>query len=212
MIRLIQGSERRKFPAEIEAMHKLRAAVFHERMAWPVTVLDGWERDGFDELNPLYVLVTTHDGTVRGSARLLPTTGPNMLADVFRDLLPEGKEVRSPTIWESSRFSVLHDPHEHVVCQINPITGELLGGIVEVGIRAGLEFVVTVMDVAVERVLRRAGCPCDRIGSPRRIGKGLAVAGLFEMTDELLTSVRQASGLDGSNVYPGDAERLGLAA
>ena len=99
--------------------------------------------------------------------------------------------MRSPTIWENSRFSVLHDPHEQPACQISPITGELLGGIVEVGIRAGLEFVVTVMDVAVERVLRRAGCPCDRIGSPRRIGRGLAVAGLFEMTDELLSSVRE---------------------
>ena len=212
MIRLIQGAERHKYPIEIEAMHRLRAAVFHARLAWPVTVLDGWERDGFDELNPLYVLVTTQEGVVRGSARLLPTTGPNMLADVFPNLLPEGKEVRSPSTWESSRFSVLQGPAEQISHPINPITGELLAGIVEVGIRAGLEFVVTVMDLAVERVLRRAGCPCDRIGSPRRIGKSLTVAGLFEMSDELLSGIRQASGLSDSNVCRRDAERLGLAA
>jgi N-acyl-L-homoserine lactone synthetase len=35
-----------------------------------------------------------------------------MLSDVFSDLLPEGKEVRSPTVWESSRFSVLHEPND----------------------------------------------------------------------------------------------------
>ena len=84
------------------------------------------------------------------------------------------------------RAVMLHErmawpPDEPLAGQINPITGELLAGIVEVGIRAGLEFVVTVMDVAVEPVSRRAGCPCDRIGSPRRIDKSLAVAGLFEM-------------------------------
>jgi N-acyl-L-homoserine lactone synthetase len=212
MIRLIQGAERHKYPIEIEAMHRLRAAVFHERLAWPVTVLDGWERDGFDELNPLYVLVVTEDGVVRGSARLLPTIGPNMLCDVFADLLPQGRQVRSPTIWESSRFSVLHDPADQLARQINPITGELLSGIVEVGVRSGLEFVVTVMDVSVERVLRRAGCPCERIGSPRRIGKSLAVAGLFEMTEGLLGGIRRASGLNGSRVCQDDAERLGLAA
>lgn len=212
MIRLIQGAERHKYPREIEAMHRLRAAIFHERMAWPVTVLDGWERDGFDELNPLYVLVTADDGTVRGSARLLPTTGPNMLCDVFSDLLGESREVRSPTIWESSRFSVMHDPADQFSRQINPITGELLSGIVEVGIRSGLEFIVTVMDVSVERVLRRAGCPCERIGPPKRIGNGLSIAGLFEMTDALLEGIRQASGLTESRMCAQDAERLGLAA
>jgi acyl homoserine lactone synthase len=212
MIRLIQGVERHRYPREIEAMHRLRAAIFHERLAWPVTVIDGWERDGFDELNPLYVIVTTQDGTVRGSARLLPTTGPNMLADVFSDLLPDKQGVRSPTIWESSRFSVQQDQSEQSQRQINPVTGELLSGIVEVGIRSGLEFVVTVMDVSVERVLRRAGCPCERIGSPGRVGRSLAVVGLFEMTEGLLAGIREASGLVGSNVCPADAERLGLAA
>ena len=103
MIRLIQG-------AEIEAMHRLRAAVFHERLARPVTVLDGWERDGFDELNPLYVLVTTRDGTVRGSARLLPTTGPNMLADVFCDLLPEGKGALADHLGELTVLGAARPP------------------------------------------------------------------------------------------------------
>ena len=212
MIRLIQGAERHRYPAEIEAMHRLRKAVFHDRMGWPVTIVDDWERDGFDELNPLYVLVTNAAGSVRASARLLPTTGPNMLSDVFADLLDGAGPVRSPTIWESSRFSVQLDGEDQLPRQVNPITGELLGGIVEVGIRSGLEFVVTVMDVSVERVLRRAGCPCERIGKPRRIGNGLSVAGLFEMTDGLLRSIREASGQQGSRVSPEDAARLGLAA
>jgi N-acyl-L-homoserine lactone synthetase len=212
MIRLIQGSERHRYPVEIEAMHRLRTAVFHDRMGWPVTVIDGWERDGFDEINPLYVLVTNESGKVRGSARLLPTTGPNMLSEVFSDLLPGGMDVRSPTTWESSRFSVQQDDADQFSGQVNPVTGELLSGIVEVGIRAGLEFVVTVMDVSVERVLRRAGCPCERLGPPRRIGKGLAMAGLFEMTPGLLENIRRASELPESTLSPADAVRLGFAA
>jgi N-acyl-L-homoserine lactone synthetase len=151
MIRLIQG-------AEIEAMHRLRAAVFHERLAWPVTVLDGWERDGFDELNPLYVLVTTRDGTVRGSARLLPTTGPNMLADVFCDLLPEGKGALADHLGELTVLGAARPPRA-----------------------AGLP----------DQPNRRRAARRHRRGRHARIGRGLAVAGLFEMTDELLSSVRE---------------------
>src|SRR4051812_38342699 len=79
MIRLVQGSRRSLFPQEIDEMHRLRAQVFHERLGWDVEVRDGWEIDRFDALDPLYLLSLDDDGHVRGSLRLLPTTGPNML-------------------------------------------------------------------------------------------------------------------------------------
>ena len=106
MSRLIQGRDRRNFPREIDEMFRLRAQVFRDRMGWDVVVKDGWEIDRFDELDPLYLLCLDDHEVVRGSARLLPTTGPNLLNDVFSELLPGGNPVRSALMWESSRFSV----------------------------------------------------------------------------------------------------------
>jgi N-acyl-L-homoserine lactone synthetase len=209
MIRLIQGSERHVYPYEIDAMHRLRAKVFKDRMNWPVTVQNGWERDEFDDLNPLYIISQRSDGKVSGSARLLPSTGPNMLANVFLELLPPGATVRSPTIWESSRFSIDDDGlAQRSEKLINHTTAELLCAIVEIGTLAGLEFIVSVVDVPVERVLRRAGCPCDRIGQPKRIGKTLAIAGIFEVGDELLSSLHRASGITSSVLRADDAAHL----
>lgn len=212
MIRLFQGHEAHKFPSITDDMHRLRARIFHDRMQWPVEVQDGRERDRFDDLDPLYIVSLGPQGNVRGTARLLPTTGPNMLSDVFPELLGNGVTVRSPTIWESSRFSVDYEKETTRTNQaISETTGEVLSAIVETGIAAGLEFIVTVMDVHVERVLRRAGCPCDHIGKPKRIGTSISVAALFEMNDTLLSSIKRATGVARNVVEDEDKFRLGLA-
>ena len=99
MIRLIQGNQRSSYVAEINEMHVLRRLVFAERLGWDVSVKEGWEIDSFDDADPLYLLsIDPKKNLVRGSLRLLPTTGPNMLRDVFNCLLPEGQTIESATI------------------------------------------------------------------------------------------------------------------
>src|SRR5271170_6480125 len=90
MIKLVPGSHRADFPREIAMMHEIRKRTFYDRLHWQVKTLRGWEIDEFDALNPLYLLCVGADDAVNGSLRLLPTIGPNMLADVFPDLLPDG--------------------------------------------------------------------------------------------------------------------------
>ena len=104
MLKLIEGSYASFFPREINAMFRNRAETFAERLGWEVAVKDGYERDMFDDANPLYLVSVDPDTEEYwGSLRLLPTTGPNMLRDVFPQLL-DGDTVESATIWESSRI------------------------------------------------------------------------------------------------------------
>jgi acyl homoserine lactone synthase len=197
----------------MDAMHRLRARVFAERLAWSVKVENGWEVDQFDKLDPLYLVSEDAGGRIRGTVRLLPTTGPNMLSDVFFELLPANQSVRSPRIWESSRFSVDHEAlAERSDKLINRTTAELLCGMTEVGMRAGLDFIVSVVDVHMERVLKRANCHCERLGEPKKIGKVTTIAGLWEIGDELLNNLRQASGIEGPVVVEEDLLRVDLAA
>jgi acyl homoserine lactone synthase len=84
MIRLIPASHTNLFPGVIDAMFRSRAQTFSERLGWQVVARDGYERDRFDDENPLYLIsVDPRSGEYWGSLRLLPTTGPNMLRDVF---------------------------------------------------------------------------------------------------------------------------------
>ena len=213
MIKLINAYERFRYPYEIDEMHRLRARVFSERLGWDVSVEDGWERDRFDDLGPLYLISQDDQGEVVGTVRLLPTTGPNMLADVFSCLLPPNQGVRSAAIWESSRFSVAQKAlSERSDRLINRTTAELLCGMTQVGMLAGLEFIVSVVDVHMERVLKRANCHCERIGEPRKIGRVTTVAGLWEIGQELLDNLHDASGIEGTVLSSSDVYRVGLAA
>jgi acyl homoserine lactone synthase len=107
MIRLIQGNERAKYPREMEEMFRTRAAVFARRLGWDGTMSGGRETDRYDSENPLYlVYIDDHTGDFAGSARLLPTTGPNMFRDCFSHLFDEPIDIASPTIWECTRFCI----------------------------------------------------------------------------------------------------------
>ena len=75
----------------------------------------------------------------------------------------------------------------------------------EIGQIAGLSFIVTVIDLRMERILRRLNCAGERIGVPRKYGNVTAIAGLWETTDEMLQQLRATSGIQHSvlaNVSP----------
>ena len=197
MILTVNGADRESNSYLFDAMFRIRARVFHERLGWDVVVKDGREIDSFDACHPLYIVsVDEISGRVRGSLRLLPTTGPNMLRDVFPVLLGDGEIVESATVWESSRFSIDQEFGVPLPGQkLSYVTGELLAGIVEIGLSVGLTEVVSVFDARMVRIFRSAGCPAEIIGTPQRIGTCMTYAGLFEISERALQSIREACGL-----------------
>src|ERR1700722_5292308 len=91
MLKLIEGSRASLFPMEIDAMFRNRAVTFSERLGWDVTVKDGYERDEFDDANPLYLVsVDPNTNEYWGSLRLLPTRGQNVRGGVFPVSLARG--------------------------------------------------------------------------------------------------------------------------
>ena len=162
MIKLIEAGNMR--PGEfglLMDMYRSRGRHFKDRHGWEVMVdRHGAEIDTFDDCNPLYVISVSDAGAYQGSLRLLPTTGPNMLRDVFSDLLGAGQMIESATIWESSR-----------ICADTPrALPELALGIGEVALKAGLTGVVTVIDSRMLRLLRVMGYALDVVGVPKQIG------------------------------------------
>ncbi len=200
MLKIIEGSSACLFPREMDAMFRNRAKIFSERLGWTVSVKDGNERDSFDDENPLYLVsVDPLTDQYRGSVRLLPTTGPNMLRDVFPFLLGENEYVESPTIWEISRICTLVGERqpERTKSGFNLVLGELIVGIVGVGLMAGLTQIVAVFDARIYRVVKAAGCNPKLIGSPQRIGETMSYVGVFDTGNSPLRAIRRAVGIDG---------------
>ena len=210
MIHLVRGCDAANFPRWVEQMHRLRARAFSDRLNWDVKVVDGWERDRFDDCDPLYLMSVDEQGDLQGSLRLLPTTGPNMLRDIFSCLLSPGETVESATIWESSRFTTDLD-RPYTTAYGKAVIAELLCGLIEVGLLVGLSFVVSVFDARMRRVLRSSNFPTDLIGRPQQIGRTLTHAGLFEISDDSWRSVARTGGIGGPTLARG-SEAIARAA
>ena len=208
MIQHITPDRYGAFFGELAEMHRLRYRVFKERLGWDVEVSGDMEIDEFDACRPAYLLQTNDDGRIQGCVRLLPTTGRTMLRDTFPVLLDGQPAPASDTIWESSRFGVdLCSRDEKTGRSIARATYELFAGMIEFGLMRQLTDIVTVTDARMERILCRAHWPLRRLGSPRAIGKTLAVAGYLEVSQERLACVREAGGLAGrvTRITGGDA-------
>ncbi len=198
MIQLITSDSYGEFVDELAQMHRLRYRVFKERLDWEVEAAGDMEVDEFDALHPAYLILRDYAGRVLGCVRLLPSTGPTMLRDAFPVLL-DGKAVPSrPDIWESSRFALdIHRDGIKAAAGVAAPTYELFAGMVEFGLARGLSKILTVTDLRMERILRRATWPLDRLGSPRSIGVTMAVAGYLDVSQAALGRLREAGGLSG---------------
>tara|TARA_R110002012_G_scaffold95194_1_gene230124 strand:+ start:8652 stop:9323 length:672 start_codon:yes stop_codon:yes gene_type:complete len=190
MIFTIESVDQDKYPELFDEMLRMRAEVFSGRLGWDVKVENGREIDRFDAEDPLYLLsLDEGSGQLRGAVRLLPTTGPNMLRDVFSVLMPDGT-VESPLIWESSRFAVnpqIFEARDRAEANhmVSKTTVELLYGMVEVAQRAGIEHIVSVFDARMVRIFRSIDCRFEQLGTPVRIGKVMTYAGLFDISADM---------------------------
>lgn len=190
MLHIIQGFER-NLPQNaplIAKMHEFRAKAFGERRGWRVNVSDGKEVDDFDQMDPLYVILSDGMGEHVASVRLLPTTGPYMMSEIFSDVAGPGGIVRHPLIWECSRFCVDTEwARDFGQDGVNIATRMLLFGVFRTALEIGLINLVGVYDVYMERILKRTGCIMERMGPVVRYDDDLrTVSGLFEVSPQIL--------------------------
>lgn len=174
---------------ELEELFRLRYRVFKERLGWDVECHNGMERDRFDDLDPVNLALRGPTGFIEGCVRLLPTTGPNMLRDVFPTLLDGEPAPCSPHIWESSRFSLDAKSTEKSQVGLTWGTHELFAGMIEFGLSWRLSHIVTVTDRRVQRILKRGGWPLEPLGTMQRIGDTNTLAGFLEISEEALDRV-----------------------
>lgn len=110
-------------------------------------------------------------------------------------LFPEliGSQLFKPhaAMIESSRFCVdTSIETERRGEGLHGATWTMFAAIIEWSMVNGYSELVTVTDVRIERILRRAGWPMERIGEAKRIGNTTAVVGLLPTDEASFEQVR----------------------
>jgi acyl homoserine lactone synthase len=192
----------------LAATYRLRRRVFRERLDWSVSVSGEFELDVYDTLGPTYLLLMSEAGEVVGSVRLLPTTGPTMLSDTFPGLLGGVAVPQDQRILESSRFCVDTGlAAEQAGNGLNRATFILFAAMIEAARAAGADSIVTVTDTRMERILRRAGWPLQRIAAPQQLGVTMAVAGFLDTSAQALNGIYKQAGINGAVLVSPDLVR-----
>ena len=85
---------------------------------------------------------------------------------------------------------------------------------VELGLEVGLTEIVAVYDARMARIFRAANCRAEPIGVSRKIGRVVAHAALFEISEQMWERIAQTAGISAPviSTINGDAQDIRHAA
>jgi len=186
MLRYLYADQLHHHPQLARQMFRDRADQFRTRLGWEVQVdAAGEERDAYDAMNPLYVIWEQADGSHGGSMRFLPTTGPVMVNDHFAHLL--SGPLRSPLIWECTRFCLARRADAHVAAALMLGGGEIMRGF-------DIRHFVGVFDARMVRIYRMIGSSPEILGSAGQ-GRDRISVGLWHYCEAAQAQVAQRAGI-----------------
>ena len=188
MIRYIFGTDLWLFPELAQSMFSDRASQFSERLMWDVFVdRKGYERDQYDALNPIYVIVEDEVGRHAGSMRLLPTMGRTMINEHFAQAL-HGGQIRCPDTWECTRFCLSPSASERAAASLFASAGRLMQ-------EYDIASLIAVFDRSMLRKYRVSGVTPEILGEEYIFGSKI-LAGRWRFSQFQLNELMRRASLD----------------
>ncbi|THJ22526.1 MAG: GNAT family N-acetyltransferase [Nitrospira sp. CG24E] len=166
---------------QLTQSYRLRHKVFAESLKWVPETEDRQEVDLYDLWGTTVGLVS-HDGTVVGAARLLPSSGQFMLENEFGALLPAGYRIRKHSdTAEITRLAI--DPEIRDRGLSSKMMLALLKGVYQWAVANDIRYYYLEVEHRFFRTLRALGFPCEMIGEPVVLPPAGAssVAALYDM-------------------------------
>lgn len=195
----IQSHEYEKHCHLLDRMFRLRKRVFADMLNWDVPVLGDHEKDAYDGMRPVYLVWCDDAGkTLYGSLRLMPTTGPTLLHDVFRRTYPTDMDLMGPGIWEGTRMCI----DEEAIRMDFPETdagrafGLMLLALCECALSHGIHTMISNYEPHLKRIYKRAGAEVDELGRADGYGRYPVCCGAFDVSKTVLLNMRAALGVD----------------
>jgi|GEM_PF-696028 len=192
MIKIVQSGNTGDSRYLIE-MHRFRAKIFMEKMGWDVQVdQNGLETDQFDCPEAAYFLALDDQQQVIGTWRLVPTTLPTMIAEVWPQFLNSITIPSHPYIWEASRFAVSSPKGatREGLAEVNRATQELFVALTEACMLCGISEVYTLYDERIGRLIRRLACDPYKVSADLPVDENLSRVGAFRTDAQMLQGIR----------------------
>jgi acyl homoserine lactone synthase len=195
----IQGHQYKDHGTLLGQMFTLRKRVFFDQMHWNVQAICDQERDAYDDLKPVYLLwVSECQQLLYGCIRLMPTTGPTLLYDVFRKTFPDSVDLIAPDIWEGTRMCVDETliARDHPELDLNRAYCLMLLALCECALEHGIQTMISNYEPHLLRIYRRSGAEVRELGRAEGYGRHPVCCGVFEVSERILNKMRTAMKTD----------------
>jgi len=194
MIHVVTADNRRLYRRELALMHAQRAAMFIDRLGWPLQRdADGGESDPGDDDQAVYFLVLEAGGELASSCRIRPTADWSLLGGPAAHLAPGTRLTGPEGAWELSRL-LLGPPSLSQLGRITP--GELRLALLEEACERGISRLVGLAEGLAETILLRSGLVIDKLGQTLPFGASLAFAFEVDTSLRAIESLREKLGME----------------
>jgi acyl-homoserine lactone synthase len=194
MIFIVNAENRALFEAELIEMHRQRKEVFVDEAGWRVPVIGDMEIDRYDSEGTTYLISKAAPDSleVTASVRLLPTTTPHLMSDLFLDLCC-GSVPRGPAIWEVSRFCVNRNVQSRRLRL--SLLWEAVCGVMETALLFGVEQITFVACSALLPLTLDCGWQATPLGPTLPDGDDAVTAVIATITPDGLRTARRRFGI-----------------
>jgi acyl-homoserine lactone synthase len=195
MIDVVTKHNAHLYGEALEEMFRLRHDVYVKERGWTdLARPDGLERDQFDNENATYLLAFD-DGRVSGSVRLLPTTTPHLLGDLFPHLCEAQPVPRSEDIMEITRLCAHADYRQPGKKSF--VIDRLATGMFEHAMGLGLRYFSMVTDAWIISRALQFGWKLKPLGLPQPYKEGTCIAALVTVDQDSLDNFYRTRNLVG---------------
>jgi acyl-homoserine lactone synthase len=196
MIHVITSANRHLYQQELLAHHRLRHEIYVVERKWEnLARPDYLERDEFDGEAASYILAIDDERVVGGS-RLIPTTEPHLLSEVFPYLaavrgLPRGREI-----YEWTRMFVIKERREGR--NMGRTAGTVICGVLEHCLDLGVTDLTALVEMWWLPRFHDMGWKLRPLGLPELISGEWSVAVQMPIDSRTLESTRTFHNITGS--------------
>ena len=212
MIHVVTGANRRDYANELHSFFRIRYEIYVRERGWKeIDRPDGLERDQFDNETATYVLALDN-GQIVGGSRLVPSTEPHLLSEVFPHLARVRGVPCGPDICEWTRMFVVKERREGR--NLGRTAGSVICGVLEHCLAQGVSALTAIIEMFWLPRFHDMGWTIRPLGLPELISGEWSVAVLMPIDESVLQSTRALHGIGGSVLVGANhrAAKNGIAA
>ena len=195
MIKVITSDNIDDYPELMEKVWRFRHVQFVERLGWRELASEsGREKDRFDTDDAIH-LIAEKKGEVVGYSRLLRTSGPHLLSDVYPEIMQGRDWPRESTVYEWTRCISDADAGRFGEVQASHL---LITGVLEFCLTAGIKGMIVETHPKLVTWMLETGYEVEPLQMPQMMNGVPIVPVYIGATSAALERHHRMFGIDGS--------------